>query len=399
MEDASTNYVDLIPRRTIISNSRTMGQLACLKAKRGGCIMEKQGGLKQPLLGIVGTVIVFFLTFGLLMWFKTENLLTWVAFLTLCAIPIQIIVGLVWGHNYPPPAATLEQPFKGIFLLLFIMLVGAMVASWAIKTVGGSIAPPTPFLILFSIMAVIATLWCVAVWQCWPFSAIHQHPAFIGFGTLVLSYFVAWVLYRSFFDFSFLKGAPFYNAAVDPGGAFNAFVAIGFFATTFATMLAIVEMDFWPLSLIASKAPVFGKQPIWGITVTLCVLLIAYAVRTVFVKGLSMDPVIYFVNVPVCMIFGEFIMLSLMQTAPVQTVKQPAKGIVLVVLSIILAVVMNYLYTWFCKLVTGGLPSGPPGYVFELWLATALLSVTFPVLATYAGFFNFWPLTEARSQK
>lgn len=358
--------------------------------------MEQQTGLKQPLLGILGLIVVFFLTFGLLMWFKTETLLTWVAFLTLCAIPVQIIVGVVWGHNYPPPAAELAQPFKGIFLLLFIMLIGAMVGSWVIKTVGGSITPPTPFLILFGIMTVIATLWCVAVWQCWPFSAIHPHPAFVGFGTLALSYSVAWVLYRSFFDFSFLKGAPFYNSAIDPGGAFNAFVAIGFFATTFAVMLAMVEMDFWPLSSIASRAPFFGKQPVFGIAATLLVLLIAYVVRTAFVKGLGMDPVIYFVNVPVCVIFGEFIMLFLMQTAPVQTVKQPAKGFVLIIVSIVLAVVMNHLYRWFCALCTGGLPGGPPGYVSELWLATALLSVTFPVLATYAGFFNFWPLTEAK---
>ena len=35
---------------------------------------------------------------------------------------------------------------------------------------------------------------------------------------------------------------------------------------------------------------------------------------------------------------------------------------------------------------------GPPTYDFEIWLASALLSVTFPLLIFYAEIFKFWPL-------
>jgi hypothetical protein len=42
--------------------------------------------------------------------------------------------------------------------------------------------------------------------------------------------------------------------------------------------------------------------------------------------------------------------------------------------------------------VTGALPSGPPGYEYEVWLANALLSVTFPFLVFYAACFGYWPL-------
>ena len=93
-------------------------------------------------------------------------------------------------------------------------------------------------------------------------------------------------------------------------------------------------------------------------------------------------------------------MLLLMQTSPVQTVKQPGKGIILLILNIILAVVMYYLYLWFSFLIAGPLPSGgATGYVLELWIATALLGFTFPVIAMYTGYFNFWPLSEPKPPK
>jgi hypothetical protein len=44
--------------------------------------------------------------------------------------------------------------------------------------------------------------------------------------------------------------------------------------------------------------------------------------------------------------------------------------------------------------VSGELPSGPPAYAAQLWLANALLAVTFPFLVIHAAFFNFWPLRK-----
>lgn len=359
-------------------------------------MVEQQGGIKQPLLGIVATVIVFFIAFGIIVWFGTDTFLTWAGYLAMTLIPFSIIVGLVWQNNYPPPAAKLEQPLKGLYLLLLCFIVGSIVAAWSLKTVGGFVRPPTPMLILFTIMTVIMTFWCVVVWQCWPAAAISSHPAFVGFGTLIVSYILAWILFKTCFDFGFMKDAPFYKTALDPGGGFNAFVSLSFFLTALAVILAWVELDFWPLSSIPPKAPAFGKQPLWGIVTSLLVIIIAIIIQRIFVGAFGMDAFVYAVKVPICIIFGEFIMLLLMQTAPVQTMKQPGKGIILIILTIILAVIMYYLYSWFSFLITGGLPGGPPGYAHELWVATALLSFTFPVIATYTGAFNFWPLTEPK---
>ncbi len=362
--------------------------------------MEQQGGLKQPILGIVGTIIVFFIAFGIIVWFKPETFIPWAGELAMCLIPFSIIIGMVWQANYPAPAATLEQPLKGAYLLFINMLFGALVAGWSIKTVGAFVAPPTPPLIFFTIMSVIMTFWCVVVWGCWPAAAIKgNHPAFVGFGTLIVSYAVAYILWKTLFNFDFMKDAPFYAAVAPPSGAFNAFSSLAFFLTALAVILAWVELDFWPLSSIPPKIPTFGKQPIWGITVSIVVIIIALVIKWIFVANMGMDVFVYTLKVPICIIFGEFIMLLLMQTAPVQTMKQPGKGIILILLNIILAIVMYHLYLWFSTLIAGPLPSGPPGYILELWLATALLGFTFPVIASYTGFFNFWPLTEPSIRK
>jgi hypothetical protein len=361
--------------------------------------MEEQGGIKQPMLGILATIIVFVLSLGIIAWFKTETFLTWVGYLAMTVIPIQVIVGLAWQHNYPPPAAKMEQPLKGVYLLLFTFLVGTIVASLSHFTIGGFVSPPTPFVIFFTILSVVLSLWLVIVWQCWPMSAIHPHPAFVGFGTLILVYVLDIIIYKSLMDFSFLKGAPFYKAVLDPAGPVNAWALIGYAVSTVAVILAMAELDFWPLSLIPAKDPAWGKMPLFGILATVWILVIAFILRSICVGGFGMDPVVYAVRVPICMIFGEFIMLLLMQTAPFQTVKQPAKGFFLIIISILLAMLMYYLYTWFSYLIAGGVPSGPPQYLHELWIATALLSITFPVIAVYSGLFNFWPLSEPMPKK
>ncbi len=119
--------------------------------------------------------------------------------------------------------------------------------------------------------------------------------------------------------------------------------------------------------------------------VSIIVIIVSLIIQRIFVDGLGMDIFVYTLRVPICIIFGEFIMLLLMQTAPVQTMKQPGKGIVLIILNIILAVVMYYIY-WFHLSLPVPFQAGPPGYVQELWIATALLGFTFPVIASFTGF-------------
>jgi hypothetical protein len=58
------------------------------------------------------------------------------------------------------------------------------------------------------------------------------------------------------------------------------------------------------------------------------------------------------------------------------------------VLGVALAQVFGYFSDWYF----GALPTGGPGYEYELWLVNALLSVTFPFLIFHAAYFDYWPL-------
>ncbi|MCX7168914.1 MAG: hypothetical protein NTY41_01115, partial [Proteobacteria bacterium] len=87
----------------------------------------------------------------------------------------------------------------------------------------------------------------------------------------------------------------------------------------------------------------------------------------------------------------DFIMLILFQTAPFQKMLQPAKGLSLIACSAVLAVLTYALYRLVALSLVGDMPSGPPGYGLELWIATAMLSVTFPVIVAYGEGFGFWP--------
>ncbi len=357
--------------------------------------MAQKEGLKQPALGIFATIICIIGALSIILWFDPQTFSGWVTFLIICCIPAQVVLSLVWQGAYPAPAANLAQPLKGVYLTLLALTAGGIVAAWVLKLIPGFELPgPGPVQLHFIIMTVATILWLVIVWQCWPITAIKSHPAFIGIGTLLFSYVLTWILFQVFWSFEILSKAPFYNALADPGGLFRFDQAMAFYIATVGVMLAMVLLDMWPFSKIPAKLPVMGKPFSWGIMMTIWVLLVTWVIYTLFVNSGGMDPTVFLVKVAVSWIFGEFIMLNLMQTWPVQAVKQPVKGIVLIVCTAVLAIVTYFVYGLFCKWIAGPLPSGPPGYAYELWIASAMLGVTFPVIVLFTGFLDFWPLTE-----
>ena len=85
---------------------------------------DQTGGLRQPLLGILGTLIVLLVSFCVMFWFKPDTFGTWVLFIAVSCLPMQMIIAMVWQNNYPHPASKLEQPLKGLYLLLVSVVVG-----------------------------------------------------------------------------------------------------------------------------------------------------------------------------------------------------------------------------------------------------------------------------------
>ena len=42
-----------------------------------------------------------------------------------------------------------------------------------------------------------------------------------------------------------------------------------------------------------------------------------------------------------------------------------------------------------------GLRQGGPAYSQELWITSAMLSITFPLMVLYASYFQFWPMAAS----
>src|SRR6266480_2445486 len=102
--------------------------------------------MKQPVLGIVATILVMAVSLALISFFDFPTFAGWVSFGLMCLIPMQIVVGVTWGANQPGFAAKQRQPLKGLLLLFTTLLVGAVVVPALLIGAGGNVKPPTPML-------------------------------------------------------------------------------------------------------------------------------------------------------------------------------------------------------------------------------------------------------------
>jgi hypothetical protein len=127
------------------------------------------------------------------------------------------------------------------------------------------------------------------------------------------------------------------------------------------------------------------------------VLLATLVVWGVPVGLLGMDPVVFLVRVPVGLIFGVFIVLTLFQGAGFGGLGQPVKGLAMAAAVIVAAAAVQVLYTVAANAIAPGMKAGPPSYERELWIATAMLGVTFSVIVAFCGAFGFWPLMPRRA--
>ena len=346
--------------------------------------------LTQPVLGITATALTILLSAGFISLFEFPMFSGWVSYYLLCVVPMQIVVAVIWRGS-PSFTAELSQPVKGIFLILFTLFIATVIAITCFFAVGGAVGPPTPMLVMFSIVSVVVTFWGAIMWGGWPFNALLQNP--IGSGMLLLAacYLVNYGLFHVFFNYGFMEGTSVYVAALDPGGLFNAWNALVFYVSALAGMFLVLHFDLWPLN----KFPALMRQPVLGIVWTALVLILGGIAFSIGVETMGMDPVRFLVSVPVPFIFGTIIVLNMLQGSLFGKLQQPLKGLLHTVSATILGVVLARIYALLMPVITGALDSGPPAYEFEIWLASGLLSVTFPFLIFFAEFLEFWPLKRS----
>jgi hypothetical protein len=346
---------------------------------------------KQPAAGIISSVIIMAISLAFISFFELSTFTGWVAYCIECLIPMQIVIGITWATKHPHFAGSRSQPTKGILLGLVTVVAGVITGALFFYTVNGGINPPTPFLMMFIIIVVLTTFAASIMWGGWPFMQMIKSPVAAGITMLATCYLVAYIIYRLCFNYGFMQGAPVYVASLDPHGLLNAWTAVVYYVTVIAVMFAMLSFDLWPLT----KFPAIMKQPVLGIVWTAICLVLGYAVFYIGVDVMQTDVVSFMVHVPVAFIFGTIIVLNMLQRSLFGTLSQPLKGVLNLATVVLVGTLLFGVYSLLSDKVTGALKVGPPTYDFELWIASALLGVTFPVLIFHAEFFKLWPLKRA----
>lgn len=352
-------------------------------------------GIKQPALGIVAAGLVMAIGLGFISLFSFPMFAGWVSFFLICCIPMQVVTVVIWGCKQPRFAAGLNQPVKGIALLALALAVGVVVAAIHYATVGGRVDPPPPMAAMCIITSVIMTFWGAVMWGGWPFTSLIKNPLAAGVALLVAVYVVNYLQFQLFFDYGFMQGAPVYVAAIDPHGMFNAWNALVFEVTALAVLFLVLNFDLWPFT----KSAAVMKQPVLGLVWTAVALIIGGAAFYLGVNVAGMDVVAFMVKVPIPFIFGTIMVLNMMQGSLFGKMTQPLKGVLNTIASAVIGVGLALLYGALAPVVTGAVKPGPPSYDYEIWLASALLGVTFPFLIYYAEFFQMWPLRQAEKAR
>lgn len=347
--------------------------------------------LKQPLLGVTATAVIIVIALAFISAFDSPTLTGWVAYGLLCLIPMQIVVGVLWKGELPKFAAARRQPVRGLLQVIVTLIAGAFVGPLYFLVMGGGISPPAPMLAQVTVVSVVVMFWVAIVWDGWPFKLFFKDdPLATGIAALIGAYILNAFLFLVLFDYQFMQDAPVYVSALDPKGLFNAWSALVFYVTSLSVMFLMIHFDLWPLTL----SPAVMKQPVLGAIWTFAILGLAAVAFLVGTRVFALDPVAFLIRVPIPFIFGTIIVLNLLQNSLFGKLAQPVRGIANTVAAAVIGGVLAQLYQALMGTLAGTLAFGPPAYEAEIWLASALLSVTFPFLIYGSEFFKFWPLKK-----
>ena len=287
--------------------------------------------------------------------FSPPIFLSWVALAAMAGVPTQIVIAGVC----PKMAGHLPQPLRGLAQIGVTVLVAGLITSGLAFGIGDG-SMPSPILVMYVILSISVAFWWIVGFGAWPITAIGLSPTLSGLVSIVAIYAMTYLAYAAFFNFSFLA-----DRRLDPEGLFDAWDSLLLAVTTVALLLAAMLFG------------VTGRQPWLGLKVFGGALALALLLTTT----LPTDRVFYLVHGPVAFIFGFFIVMTLMRGQAFRGLAQPAKGGALTAAAMAVGTAMVQLY---------GLAA--PGDGRELWVATAMLAVTFPLISAFAGSLDFWPL-------
>lgn len=302
---------------------------------------------------------------------------SWAGFLSIAAIPMMVMLNIFCGSDRPR-----RQPRAGLRLLSAVTLAGALVAVAVLMTVQGELATPSIVAMMFVIFGVVVMMWLCLVFAGWPATATGWNGWRAGLLVWILAYVIAALLYPLLFDFT-----AFGPATAGFVGWFPAWDIIVFCIVTLGVIFALNLFEQMPLT----AARRYG-QPWAGLVTAVVVLLLAGLLMGTFTGLLGVDVVAFMVAGPVAFMFGVFMVTDMADGRFLSHQPQPLRGLVMLVVSGLAGLALYLVYGQAMALMAPGQLSGGPAYAAELWLANAMLSITFPMILIHMSLFDGWPL-------
>jgi hypothetical protein len=328
--------------------------------------------IRQPLAGIASTLAIIATSLGFISLFDAPTLTGAIAYYLMWTIPVTLVVGVVWGGNYPTFVAGRRQPVRGLMLLSIALAVGFAIAATHLIVVGDGVHPP----VQSTIITVVVALWMTIVWEGWPFT-LARSPLLAGIGLLVGYFVVAQVLFHTF------------------TGIFDAPTVVGFCVTAAAIKFLTLHFDLWPLRRRATLM----RQPVLGLVWTAIALALGGSIYLVCTRALGMAPPVVLATVSIPFIFGSILVLNMFGGTLFGRLPQPVKGVASAVTAAVVGTALSLVYGSLASVLTGPVQPGPPEFAYEIWLASALLAVTFPFLDYHAHLFDMWPFTHRQREE
>jgi hypothetical protein len=344
-------------------------------------------GLKQPWLGIGATVLIIGLAFLAILPWSYSTFGGVFSDVMMCMIPVSAVIGMLWQGARPQAIAQLPQPLRGATFTALGGAVGTVAFFVLSATIGGG-KGATPFLGFGIILSVVVTFMIALMWGCWPFTLI-RNKLLAGLAFLATAYAATALLTRTL-NFAFLAGAPFYGG-MDPAGPIPAWDGLVGAITCLAAMFVVLHFD-----LPVERFPRLLKQPVLGLLWTVAAIVVGWSSYLLGTRVFALTPDAFLVTVPVPFIFGSVVLLTPLGGSATRRLKGPAKGAVGAVVAMVLGSVLARIYVLLMPVLTRDVPATQLDH--NLWLATALLGVTFPFLAWHHDYFQLWPLLRATSQ-
>lgn len=346
--------------------------------------------MKQPLLGIVATAIIIAISWLAIFLLGVDLFMNWASFAIMGAIPFAIVTGAFWHSSVPAAIGRMKQPAKGLCYLVLAVIAAAIVTlvHWLWR--GGGAEQPIPMAVMTIITSVVTMFFLAIAFGGWPFSLVRNK--FLG-GVLlwVSAYVINAIIFQVFFNFEFAAGAPFYQPGLDPGGLLNAWDVVVVMVTALSVMFLFLNFDVWPLTGVKA----LRSQPLLGLVWTVLCFVIGWFVFWLGTAVAGMPAPVFMVQVSIPFLFGSIVMLNMLGGSVFGNLSQPLKGLLTAIASAVVGKLLALLYAAMMPVLSGPLGAGPDSdFAAELWLANALLAMTFPLLAFFGDFFGLWPLAK-----